>query len=148
MNFFFPTRKFHRTHSGNISALKHFSSGLSKKFCSVTFGKKYVLGKKRKKETSVCLRMTVPPAPDTLGKKRRRGNGTNTKLLLFPWSSLHWQEVFAFQLLFKAHSSEKYELSKQRGPHSSNKASGQWPAYTPRLQCARPVGGLIITSGI
>ncbi|KAK1332125.1 hypothetical protein QTO34_007811 [Cnephaeus nilssonii] len=52
----------------------------------------------------------------TLAKKRPRGKKTSSKLL-FSLSSLHWHGASAFQLFFKAYSSEECELSPQLRAH-------------------------------
>lgn len=79
VNFFPHRKKFHSTHSRNTSKLKRFSSCPSKKFFSATFGKKYILGKKRKEQTSVYYLVTIRLSPGLGGEKRRRGNKTNAK---------------------------------------------------------------------
>lgn len=126
VNFFPHRKKFHSTHSRNTSKLKRFSSCPSKKFFSATFGKKYILGKKRKEQTSVYYLVTIRLSPG-LGGKEAKGE-QNKRQNSFPLSSPHWQGAYASQSLFKAISSEKYELSKHRGPPraspGSKKANG------------------------
>lgn len=56
------------------------------------------------------------PSLSRYSGKGAKGKKTNSTLTPSPISN--WQVALAFQLLFKAHSSEKCELSKQRGPHS------------------------------